>query len=113
MDTLAATYLPKTSTTQRAAAEMAEEKKREKYAFLENTFHFVPLGFETLGAWGTDATLLVSRIGRKITERTGELRATDFLKQRISVDIMRGNAISILGTFPEQRDLHEVHYLVR
>lgn len=41
---------------QRAAAEMAEEKKREKYAFLSDTFHFVPLGFETLGVWGSDAT---------------------------------------------------------
>ena len=92
---------------------MAEEKKREKYAFLADTFRFVPLGFETMGVWGSDATLLISRIGRKISERTGELRATDFLKQRISIDIMRGNAISILGTFPETRELQEVHCLVR
>ena len=113
MDTLAATYLAKTSTTQRAAAEAAEEKKQQKYAFLSDTFHFIPLAFETLGCFGSDASSLVSRIGKKITDRTGETRATNFLKQRLSIDIMRGNAISILGTFPDNRELEEVHYLVR
>ena len=113
VDTLAATYLQKTSKTARAAAEMAEDKKREKYAFLSDTFHFIPLGFETLGSWGSDASLLVSRIGKKITDRTGEIRATDFLRQRISIDIQRGNAISILGTLPDSRELDEVFYLFR
>ena len=80
VDTLAATYLAKTSTTQRAAAEAAEEKKRQKYAFLSDTFHFIPLAFETLGCFGSDASSLVSRIGKKITDRTGETRATDFFK---------------------------------
>ena len=92
---------------------MAEDKKREKYAFLSDTFHFVPLGFETLGSWGSDASLLVSRIGKKITDRTGEIRATDFLRQRISIDIQRGNAISILGTLPDSRELDEIFYLFR
>ena len=107
VDTLAETYLQKTSKTARAAAEMAEDKKREKYAFLSDTFHFVPLGFETLGS---DAWLLVSRIGKKITDRTGEIRATDSLRQRISIGIQSGNAISILGTFPDSRELDEGFY---
>ena len=92
---------------------MAEEKKREKYAFLSDTFHFVPLGFEMLGAWGSDASLLISRIGKMITARTGEIRATEFLRQRISIDIMRGNSLSILGTLPEARALDEIQYFIR
>ena len=113
MDTLVATYLQKTSKMARAAAETAEDKKREKYAFLSDSYHFVPLGFETLGSWGSDASLLISRIGKKITDRTGELRATDFLRQRISIDIQRGNAISILGTLPDSRELSDIFHLVR
>ena len=92
---------------------MAEEKNRGKHAFLLNNFHFVPLGFKTLGSWGPDASLLIARISKKITDRTGEKRAADFLRQRISIDIMRGSAISILGTLPDSRELDEVFYLVR
>ena len=110
VDTLAATYLPKASKTARAAAETAEDKKREKYAFLSDSYHFVPLGFETLGSWGWDASLLISRIGKKIKDRTGELRATDFLRQRISIDIQRGHAISILGTLPDSCKLSEIFF---
>ena len=96
-----------------SATETAEDKKREKYAFLSDSYHFVPLGFETLGSWGSDASLLISRIGKKITDRTGELGATDFLRQRISIDIQRGNAISILGTLWDFGELSEIFYLVR
>ena len=110
VDTLAATYLQKTSKTARAAAE---DKKREKYAFLSDSYHFVPLGFETLGSWGSDASLLISRIGKKITDRTGEFRSTDFLRQRISIDIQSGNAVSILGTLPHSRELSEIFYSVK
>ena len=50
------------SMVESVAGEMAEEKKREKYAFLADTFHFVPLGFETLGAWGSEASLPLSSL---------------------------------------------------
>lgn len=36
---------------------------------------------------------------------TGEKRSTEFLFQRISVEIERGNAISVLGTHPATRGL--------
>ena len=87
-------------------------QKWEKCAFLSDTYHFIPLGFESLGSWGSDALLLISQIGKKITDRTGELRATDFLRQRISIDIQGGSAISILGTLPDSRELSEIFYLV-
>ena len=36
--------------------------------------------------------------GRRITKATGERRATEFLLQRLSVAIRRGNAAAVLGT---------------
>ena len=47
-----------------------------------------------------------------ITARTGEIRATEFLRQRSSIDIMRGNSLSILGTIPEARALDEIQYFI-
>ena len=40
----------------------------------------------------------VSWVGSQIAQSTGELRATTFLRQRISIAIQRGNAASVLGT---------------
>ena len=65
---------------------------------------FIPVGLETLGSWGTEAWSLIRDIGRKLTDRTGEARATCFLVQKISIELQRGNACSVLGTFPALAD---------
>ena len=106
-------YITTTSKTAGAAAEVAEEKKRVKYASLSDNYIFSPLGFETLGSWGADAVSLVSRIGKLLVERTGESRSPDFLRQRISIEIQRHNALCIFGTIPPSRGLDEIFYLVR
>ena len=41
---------------------------------------------------------LVVWVGSKIAQSTGELLATAFLRQRISIVIQQGNATSVLGT---------------
>ena len=81
-----------------AAANKAERLKREKYLPLGPNYHFVPFGVETLGSWGDDAKELLSQIGKRVAERTGEPRSTEFLRQRIWIEIQRGTAISIAGT---------------
>ena len=43
-------------------------------------------------------------IGRKMTAKTGDIRETFFLLQRISVAIQKGNAASVLGTLPRVDD---------
>ena len=58
---------------------------------------FVPVAVETLGALGNGADELMRDLGRRISEVTRERRATEFLLQRLSVDIQRGNAASVLG----------------
>ena len=43
----------------------------------------------------------ISELGRRISEVTKDTRDTEFLRQRISVAIQRGNAMACLGTFRE------------
>jgi hypothetical protein len=93
----------------------AEEKKRAKYASLTPTFCFVPVAVETLGALGDGAVELMHDLGRRISVVTGEPRATEFLLQRLSVAIQRGNAASVLGTDVNSttlaKNLDVVYYL--
>ena len=73
---------------------------------------FVPVGFETFGTWGEYAKKLVNDLGKKVTNTTKEKRATLYLKQRLSIDIQRGNSTSVLGTLPSTQALDEVFYLL-
>src|SRR5208337_5510036 len=108
VDTLAISHLPGCSTQAGKAAEEAEALKRVKYRSLEDRYIFYPLGMETFGAWGPAAKELISAIGNRIKERTGEPRSSEFLRQRISIELQRGNAASVLGSLPSTRGLEEV-----
>ena len=43
---------------------------------------------------------------------SNETRAAAFLRQRISLEIQRGNSICVLGTAPVSRGLHEIFFLL-
>ena len=83
-----------------SATTKAEEKKRKKYSSLSSNYLFIPAAFETFGAWGPESKALIHRIGNLISIETGEDRATRFLGEKISLEIQRGNSISVLGTLP-------------
>ena len=87
--------------------------KIHKYRSLAERFHFHPLGFETFGTWGQAAKEIIGQIGKKIGDTTGESRSLSFLRQRISIEIQRGNAISALGAFKWSKRLDEVFYVFR
>ena len=97
-DTFAPSHLNIAVNGPGVVANEAEEKKRAKYACLTSTFRFVPIAVETLGSLGDEADNFIHDLGRRITTVTGERRATEFLLQRLSVAIQRGNAASVLGT---------------
>jgi len=74
----------------------------------------VPVAVETLGALGEEASDFVHELGRRIATVTGEKRSTEFLLQRLSVAIQRGNASSVLGTVDsgaQSPNLDIVYYL--
>ena len=77
---------------------MAETNKVSKYGNLSTTYRFAPFAIESLGGWGPVALSLSAELGSRIAAKTGELRSTNFLRQRLDIVIQRGNAASIRGT---------------
>ena len=78
-------------------ANKAEVSKRAKYAALASSYRFEPIAIETLGVFGPTTKNIIREIGKLITEKTGEKRETLWLKQRLSIAVQRGNALSILS----------------
>ena len=111
VDTLAQSYVIGCSSKSGYAANLAEEKKCRKYAELTG-YHFEPIGFETFGAPGTAAEKFIEKLGKLVQNPSGEARSSEFLKQRISMDIPRGNAASVMGTLPYQKQLDEIFYVL-
>ena len=62
---------------------------------------------------GAEAYTIIKEIGRKLAAQTGEQRASCFLVQKISIALQRGNASSVLGTFPFSRGLDEIFTILK
>ena len=86
-----------TNTFAGSAAAKAEISKRAKYPDLVRRFRFEPVAIETSGVYGPTTKIIVQEIGRKISQISGDKRETMWLKQRLSIAIQRGNALSILS----------------
>jgi len=110
-DTFAQSYLPLTSIRPGAAAELAEERKHKKYGFLKDQYILKTVATETTGVLGKEALQLLNSIGKKISDVSGERRATNYLFQRISLALQRSNSICVLGTLPVGKSLNEVYYI--
>ena len=107
-DTLAISHLHRASI---AACTVADDRKRAKYTALCDQYCFVPVAVETLGALGEEAATFLRDIGRRIAVAAGEPRSTQFLFQRLSIAIQRGNAASVVGTASSNGCLDDVFYL--
>jgi hypothetical protein len=111
-DTLARTHIKKSTSTEAGkAASRAEDGKLRKYRRLNADYYVVPIGIETLGSFGPHALDFIKDIGHRITESTGEKKATSYLMQTIGMAIQRGNSSCILETVFDSRKLDEVYYL--
>ncbi|XP_055347500.1 uncharacterized protein LOC129594739 [Paramacrobiotus metropolitanus] len=111
--TMALSYIAATSTRAGAAAALAERSKTEKYRNITQDYWFKPLAFETYGTFGPETTGLLTVLGKMIQQQSGEPRALEFLRQRISIEIQRGNAASIMGTAPPTANLDEIFSVIR
>jgi hypothetical protein len=111
-DTLATSHLNKAVTGPGVVASEAELKKCAKYQTISQTHCFVPVAVETLGALGENANAFFADLGGRIASVTKEPRAFQFLMQRVSVAIQRGNAASVLGTADcGINNLEEIFYI--
>jgi len=102
-DNFAQSAISESSVQAGSAALKVELNKSRNYADIIAGVDFIPFAIETSGVWGVHALTLVSEIGRRLISTTHEPRSTTFLRQRISVAVMRGNAQCVLGT------LHSPH----
>ena len=66
---------------------------------------------ETFGPWSEDSLNLINTIGKKLNTVTGDRRSKNFLIQRISLAIQRGNAACIKSILPSSNALNEIFYL--
>ena len=97
-DSLANSHRELASRETGAVAACAEQRKRAKYTHLEATHFFIPIAFEIFGAIGEEGRSFFKDLGRRIAVTTKEPQSLQFLLQRLSIAVQRGNAASILGT---------------
>ena len=83
-------YLEASSGDAGTAAELAASNKVVKYAGLSSQGEFVPIAVESRGPINSDALQFLSKLGSwRLAETTGDVRASSFLFQRISVLVQR------------------------
>ena len=97
-DTFALSYRVHATQEPGKVAATAEERKSEKYRGLPPGHMFSPIAIETLGAIGPKSLALLKDLGRRIRSELGEPKSTEYLLQRLSVAVQRGNSISVLAS---------------
>jgi hypothetical protein len=102
VDTLADSYVLKTSEISGFAAEMACKRKHSKYSsIISSNYIFKGLAFETLNPWCKEAIDFINVMGERLTAESGDSKSKKFLFDRISLAIQPGNVTSIRGSFPD------------
>ena len=96
-DTFSRGNLLRSATAPGSAALAAEEAKSAKYASFEPRFLFCPVAVETSGVLGPRTFTFLQDLGRLASRQRSEPRETEWLFERISLAIIRGNAHAILS----------------
>ena len=98
-DTYANSCVDNTATREAAAADRAASSKTTKYTELSKTHHFTPIAIEKGDSWNDLAIEFINELGKRITAVTQEPRETQYIFQRMSVALQRGNAFAFQNTF--------------
>ena len=93
---LAVSYANQSGIEGAKVAELAENRKVQKYEQLINNYFVIPVALETLGGFGPLTCNFIKELGRKISEKTGEPRSTSFLRQRLSMAVQLGNSACLM-----------------
>ena len=97
-DTFAASHINNCAIQPAHAADAADAAKRVKYANLEDRFIFQPISIETTGVMSASTKVFLKELGRLMTAETGEPREGAWLQQRLSLAVVRGNALCICAS---------------
>ena len=85
-----------TATEPGSASRSAEVRKNLKYEGLCDRYIFQVLAIETSCVFGRDTSAFISRLGHLTTPISGERREAEFLRQRLSLATVCGNAQSVV-----------------
>ena len=88
-------------------------RKENEHTSLAQSYFFVPVAAETMGAINKDGMDFLSDSGRRITQSTFDHRECAFFVQRLSMLIQRYNAVAalaLLGTFAHTTSEDEMYY---
>jgi len=78
-------------------ATKAEATKCQKYNDLQSNYHLQPVAIETTGVYGKSIAPFLSGLAKKLVDVSGNPRECQWLHQRLSLPVVRGNAASILA----------------
>ena len=109
--TLAASHLNKAVLGPGEVTNDAESRKSVKYRTLAALYSLTPIAVESMGPLGQNATVFFNELGRRIEATTAEPRSLQFLFQRLSVTVQRGNAACIIGTVSSSGGLDDLFYI--
>ena len=73
-------------------------RKEAKYTSLCSTHVFTPVAIETSGVFGPESLSFIRELGWQIVHVTAEVNSTNYLMQRLTVAVQRGNSAAVLGT---------------
>jgi hypothetical protein len=111
-DTLAPSNLKLSSMSAGKSAEQAELRKYRHYDDIcKQQYIFIPICVETLGSFGPSGAQFFKLLGSKLVVATGEPKAANYFRQSLSMAVQRGNANSIISSFPKQQPLKEIDFL--
>ena len=99
VNTFASSNLIRAALADGSVADAAEVRKIAKYAKLGRHFIFQPIAVETSGAIGKSTIQFFLDFVRRLAVRFQDQGESDFLLQRVSFAILRGNASSISQSY--------------
>ena len=95
VDSFSPSALSLTATEPRSASRSAEVRKNLQYEGLCDRYIFQAIAIETFCVFGQDTNAFISRLGHMTTSISGERREAEFLRKRLSLATVRGNAQSV------------------
>lgn len=76
-------------------ASSVETNKNRKYESLTPRFIFSPIVIDTMGAYGSSTSDTISDICQRIQRKTGSNHAGAYFRQRLAINIQKGNYLCI------------------
>ena len=97
MDTFAESHYIVSAAIPGSIATDAKTAKCRKYNDLLDKYYFQPVAIETTGVYGKSVALFLNCLAKKLVDISGDPRERQWLHQRLSLAVVRGNTTSILA----------------